>query len=146
MIFSRIHGNNIVKQFLMEELNDKKIIVCAEVKNELINNYMKEVLQAPKIEDCEGQDILTSRRTSLGQKLKDASIKMHAPISRVAYGKHEDIRIARNNNCYNKLAMPLSFKQIIYAACYQLKATHSIYMGNTGYKFKYPYRFSISDL
>ncbi len=71
---------------------------------------------------------------------------MHAPVSRVACGKHEDIRIVRNNNCYNKLAIPLSFKQIIYAGVYELDATHSIYMRDSCYKFKYPHRFSLSDL
>lgn len=35
--------SNSVKNFLMEELNDKQIIVCAEVKNDLINNYVEEV-------------------------------------------------------------------------------------------------------
>lgn len=68
--------NNTVHKFLMEELNDKQIIVCAEVKNDLINNYIEEVSK-----------IRHSNKDGVASKVNSKTIY-----------KNE---IARNNNCYN---------------------------------------------
>lgn len=102
-ILATLHDDNTVKQFLMEELNDKKIIVCAKLKNDLINNYLNEI---SKIEGFNYKDGVDSG-------LNSKSIYRH--------------EIVRNNNCYNMSSFPLSFNQIINAAGYMLTAKHSLY-------------------
>jgi hypothetical protein len=96
--------NGKIKNFLFEELNHQKIIVCAEVKKHLINKYLEKV-----------------------SKLGDFKQKSDITLSGVN-SKTICTNVNSGNNCYNQPSLPLDFSQVIYTGGYSLKPRHPLYI------------------
>jgi len=96
--------NSKVKSFLLEELNHQKIIVCAEVKEHLINNYLDKV-------------------SKLGDFKQKSDITLSGVISKTIC-----TNVNSGSNYYNQTSLPLDFRQVIYTGGYFLKSRHNLYI------------------